>query len=89
VSLSFIAEARKQTISVIAITSKSGTRDPKAKTRERGPASPIRSRVPGFSCPLEIGYSVGYQMFSSKYFRLKVRNDIVDKNTTKSDYNQV
>ena len=50
-SLSFIARGEKQIRSVIAITSKPGTRDPKVPNAKPGtgshpiPASPIRSRI--------------------------------------------
>ena len=47
-SLSFIARGEKQIRSVIAITSKPGTRDPKvpnAKTRDRVPSKPDQSQA--------------------------------------------
>ena len=54
-SLSFIARGEKQIRSVITITSKPGTRDPKvqnAKTRVRLPSNPGQSHpIPCFSSP--------------------------------------
>jgi len=53
-SVSLIVRGKKQILSVIAITSQPGTRDPKvpnAKTLNWVSASLDRSRVPGFSSP--------------------------------------
>jgi len=54
-SLSLIARGKKKIISVIAITSKPGNRDPKvpnAKTRDRVPVDPDQShQIPGFNSP--------------------------------------
>ena len=76
-SLSFIARGEKQIRSVIAITSKPGTRDPKvlnAKTRDRVPNDPGQSHpIPGFSSPHKIeSREISNRKYFSKQYWLAV-----------------